>query len=127
MKPLIKPLSALMAVLVLAASFGISVTNHICLDHEVSVCFEDESCCSEYHDSEIESPGCCKVESVYVKANFISSFEQPCQKIFAQNFMTSFPFVSIFIDNSIGGRRCFIPPHLFSNRTILLSTSKLTV
>jgi hypothetical protein len=126
MKRLIKPISFLLAVFVLAASFGISITNHVCLVKESSPCIEDESCCDGCHDSQIDSPACCEVKCVYVKASFISSVKQLSQQIFTPAISLSLSKTFFSPDLSFDRNRILTPPLLY-NRTILLSSSKLSV
>lgn len=128
MKSFRKSFAILLAAFVMMASVGISITNHICLTNNIASCSADESCCSQYHQANLKSSECCLVKSVYIKANFVSSDEQQIQKLIPEvsdYFLISFSSLSA----STGKIKCssHSPPPERSNRSILLSTSKLSV
>lgn len=128
MKRLVKYFSIAMAALVLTFSVGISITSHICLAKRTSSCSDDDSCCRSYSGAGLKATECCKVKSVYLKANFISSGEEQVQKFFIHSPEVASTIVSEHVyDLSVIETRCHAPPLLKSNRLILLSTAKLSV
>jgi len=128
MRILKKTISVFIAALILCTSVGISYSRHFCTAKKFSVCEKGDSCCKKNHTSGIQSAQCCFVKIYYLKANFVSFGEENSNKFFA---MHPCLFSVVFFRNDQQKvnkeKRCNPPPLIKDSRTILLSSSKLSV
>jgi len=130
MKNLKKTLSFSLVVILLMTTTGFSFSQHECRASKKISCSKSGNCCRKHDTINPKPSKCCTVKSFYLKANITATHE-----VTNQNFsLISLPLLSFieipFPAASVFSTTCYFgkaPPLFKGNRSILLSTSKLSV